>query len=185
MHFCYQEKSFKRNLKPVFGPTKKSQNQMDSTQKRFNLETLMKSMPIAQCKKSFHISNTTEDFSLKALVWRIWDWITMQRPKIFRQLGWRQKHWVLWITESLDDWITGWLGHWMTESLDEWVTGWPSHWMTESLDDRVTERPTSDTYWHLLTPTDTYWHLLTVTDIYWHLLTPTYTYWHLLTTYHS
>ena len=25
MHFCYQEKTFKRNLKPVFGPTKKSQ----------------------------------------------------------------------------------------------------------------------------------------------------------------
>ena len=53
MHFCYQEKSFKRNLKPVFGPTKKSQNQMDSSQKRFDLETLMKSMPIAQ----FHVKN--------------------------------------------------------------------------------------------------------------------------------
>ena len=39
--FATKKKTFKRNLKPVFGPTKKSQNQMDSSQKRFNLETLM------------------------------------------------------------------------------------------------------------------------------------------------
>ena len=30
--------------------------------------------------------NMTEDFSQKALVWRLWDWIR-QRPKIFRHLG--------------------------------------------------------------------------------------------------
>ena len=70
--------------------------------------------------------NMTEDFSQKALVWRLWDWLIRQRPKIFRHLGQRKKHWV---AESLDDWVNGW--------------------------------PTSDMYWHLLTPTDIYWHILT------------------------
>ena len=52
-----RKKTFKRNLKPVFGPTKKSQNQMDSSQKRFNLETLMNEVNAQfHAKKiSFHI----------------------------------------------------------------------------------------------------------------------------------
>ena len=88
-------------------------------------------------KKPNHFSNMTEDFSLKALVWRLWDWMIRQRPKIFRQLGRRQKHWVLWMTELLDDWVIGWLSHWVTD------------------------------YWHVLTCTDTYWHLMTHINTYW------------------
>jgi len=82
-----------------------------------------------------NVEKITEDFSQKVFVWRLWYWMIRQRQKIFRQLGRRQKHWE---TDSLDDWVTGWLSHWMTELLDVWVTGWLSHWMTESLDDWVT-----------------------------------------------
>ena len=92
---------------------------------------------------SLNLENMTEDFSLKALVWRLWDWMIRQRPKIFRQLERRQKPWV---TDYLDDWATGWLSHRMTESQDDWVTGWLSHRMTKSLDDRVTEWLITDTY---------------------------------------
>ena len=56
------------------------------------------------------------------------------------------------MTESLDDWVTGWLSHWMTESLDDWFIRWPSHWVTD--------------YWHILTPTDTNWHILTTNHYY-------------------
>ena len=128
----------------------------------------------------------TEDFSQKALVWRLWDWMIRQRLKMFRQLGRRQKQWV---TESLDDWVTGWLSHWMTDALDDWVTGWQSHWLTTDTywcvlthtDANWCVLMHTDTYWYLLTFTDTYLHLLTLTDTYWHLLTLTDTYWHLLT----
>ena len=112
------------------------------------------------------LSNMTEDFSQKALVWRLWDWMIRQRPKVFRHLGRRQK--------SLDAWVTGWLSHRMTEPLDDWVTGWLSHWMTESLSDWLLTL--TNTHWHLLTLIDAYWHQLTSTD--WHLLTSTDTYWH-------
>ena len=37
------------------------------------------------------IVNMTEDFSQKALVWSLWDWMIRQRPKTFRHLGRRQK----------------------------------------------------------------------------------------------
>ena len=114
----------------------------------------------------------TEDFSQKALVWRLWYWMIRQRSKIFRQLC-RKK------TDTLDDCVTGWLSHWMTESLDDWVTGWMSHWMTESLGDWLLTH--TNTYWHTLTHTDMYWHILTRTDMYWHVLTRTDTYWHILT----
>ena len=59
--FATKKKTFKRNLKPVFGPTKKSQNQMDSSQKRFNLETLMKSMPNSMQKNiNSYFQNVTD-----------------------------------------------------------------------------------------------------------------------------
>ena len=115
----------------------------------------------------FPYRNMTEDFSQKALVCRLWYWMIRQRLKIFRQLGRRQKHWV---TDSLDDWVTGWLSHWMTESLDDWVTEWLSHWITELLDEWVTG-------WYVLTLTDTYWYILTPTDMYWHVRTNIDTYW--------
>ena len=52
--------------------------------------------------------NMTEDFSQKALVRRHWHWMRVWRSKSKRQLGGRQKHWV---TETLNDWVTGWMSH--------------------------------------------------------------------------
>ena len=73
--------------------------------------------------------NMTEDFSQKALVWRLWDWMRERRTENIRQLGRRQKERALTCTDMY------W--HVLTRTDTYW------HLLTRT-----------DTYWHVLTPTE-------------------------------
>ena len=126
------------------------------------------------CWQFFKV-NMTEDFSQKALVWRLWYWKVRQRQKIFRPLGRRQKHWK---TDPLDDWVTGLLSHWMTDMYRH-----VQHILTHS--DTYRHVPTrTDTYQHVLTRTNMYRHVPTHIDKYRHVPTHTDIFWHVLTNYH-
>ena len=124
----------------------------------------------------------TEDFSQKALVWKLWDWMIRQRPNIFRQLGrWQKERRLNWLILH-DNWVTGRLICWVIESLGDWVTWWLSHhWHVLTLTDNYCHLLTlTVTYCYLQSPNVIYCHLLSPTVTYCHPLSPTVTYWHIL-----